>query len=202
MYVMEQAERLLQLVERKGVIRAVDLGSAGIQRVYLTRLLREGRIERFARGIYTLPGALAHEHTSLVVAAKRVPHGVICLLSALQFHGLTTQAPSQVWLALGHGQRTPKLDYPPLRAVRYGAPSLRAGVEVYWVQGVEVRVFGVAKTVADLFKYRSRVGLDVALEALKEGWEKRRLGVDELMEYARINRVKRVIRPYFEAIAA
>lgn len=199
---MEHGERLLRLVEREGVIRAADLGPAGIPRVYLTRLLREGRLERVARGVYTLPGALAHEHASLAVAAKRVPHGVVCLLSALQFHGLTTQAPGQVWLAVRHGQRTPKLEYPPLRAVRYGAQSLRAGVEVHEVEGVEVRVFGVAKTVADLFKYRGRVGLDVALEALKEGWERRRFGVDELMGYAKVDRVDRVIRPYLEAVAA
>lgn len=199
---MEQGytEQILEVAQTKGLFRPKDLEGLGIPRVYLSRMVEAGKLEHIARGVYALPGYSGN--TSLGVVAKRVPDGVICLLSALQFHELTTQYPWQVWVAVEFGSRTPKLDAANLRVVRYKRESLEAGVEVHEVEGVKVKVFGVAKTIADCFKYRSQVGLDVALEALKEGWRYKRFKVDELLSYAQINRVDKVIRPYLEAEVA
>ena len=142
------------------------------------------------------------EHHGLAIAAAAVPHGVVCLLSALQYHGIGTQLPSEVWMAIDRRARRPALRYPPLRIVRYTGAALTEGVESRRVEGREVRVYNVAKTVADCFKYRNKIGLDVALEALREGWRARRFTMDELDRYAAICRVQRVMRPYLEALTA
>jgi predicted transcriptional regulator of viral defense system len=198
----DHTRRILELTQAHGLLRTRDLDRLGIPRTYLTRLVRSGELERVGRGLYALPGSLQTEHQSLALVAKRVPAGVICLLSALAFHQLTAQSPWEVWLAVAYGSRTPKLDYPPLRVVRYKRESLEAGVETHLVEGVDIRVFNPAKTIADCFKYRRQVGLDVAIEALKEGWRARSFTVEALLEYARLNRVERVIHPYLEAVMA
>jgi predicted transcriptional regulator of viral defense system len=167
----------------------------------LTRLVAEGVIERIARGLYRMPDAPVTEHHGLVLAAAAIPQGVICLLSALQVHGIGTQLPSEVWIALDRRAWRPTVDYPPLRIVRYTGDALTAGVETRRMEGRPVKVYGPAKTVADCFKYRNKIGLDVALEALREGWRSRRFTMDELDHYAAICRVQRVIRPYLEALA-
>ena len=194
------AERLIDLVRNRGLIRPRDLAPLGIPRVALTRAVRRGQLERIGRGLYGLPGRPVSAHGALAEVARRVPKGVVCLLSALRFHGLTTQAPFEVWLAIDNKAITPKLDYPPLRIVRFSGAALTEGVEEQVVDGVAVRVTGVAKTVADCFKYRNKIGLDVALEALREAWREKRMTSDDLWRYAKVCRVANVMRPYMESL--
>ena len=194
------AERLIDLVRNQGLIRPRDLAPLGIPRVALTRAVRRGELERIGRGLYGLPGRPVSAHGALAEVARRVPKGVVCLLSALRFHGLTTQAPFEVWLAIDNKAIAPKLDYPPLRIVRFSGAALTEGVEEHVVDGVTVRVTGVAKTVADCFKYRNKIGLDVALEALRQAWREKRMTSDDLWRYAKVCRVANVMRPYMESL--
>jgi predicted transcriptional regulator of viral defense system len=157
-------------------------------------------VRRVGRGLYTLANADAGEHYSLAEACKRIPQGVVCLISALRFHGLTTQAPFEVWMAIDVKARKPKKDNLPLHIVRFSGKSLRTGIEEHAIQGVPVRVYSPAKTVADCFKYRNKIGLDVALEALRECWRERRCTMDDLWYYAKICRVANVMRPYLESL--
>jgi predicted transcriptional regulator of viral defense system len=193
-------DRVLALARRAGVLRPRDLDAEGIPREYLRRLLAEGLLERPGRGIYVAAGLKPTPNHSLAEAAKRVPHGVVCLLSALQFHELTTQAPFEVWLAIGEKARLPKVDHPPLRIVRFSGTALEQGCEQHPVEGVTVNVYTPAKTVADCFKYRNKIGMDVALEALRDCWKKRRATMDELWQAAKICRVANVMRPYMESL--
>jgi len=194
------AERLIDLVRNQGLIRPRDLAPLGIPRVSLTRAVRRGQLERIGRGLYGLPGRPVSAHGVLAEVASRVPKGVVCLLSALRFHGVTTQAPFEVWLAIENKAIAPKLDYPPLRIVRFSGAALTEGVEVHVVDGVMVRVTGVAKTVADCFKYRNKIGLDVALEALREAWREKSMTSEDLWRYAKVCRVANVMRPYLESL--
>src|SRR5579859_3136746 len=194
------ADRTLQLARELGVLRSRDLAQHGIAREYLTRLTQAGLLERTGRGLYVLPDAELTEHHSLAEVAKRVPAGIVCLLSALRFHDLTTQAPFEVWLALPPTARHPRSGSPPLRVVRFSGPALTEGVEEHVIEGVRVRVYNPAKTVADCFKYRNKIGLDVALEALRETWRARRATMDELWHYAEVCRVATVMRPYLESL--
>ena len=194
------AERLIDLARSQGLIRPRDLVPKGIPTVYLTRAVRHGQLERVGRGLYGLPGRQVSAHGSLAEVARRVPRGVVCLLSALRFHGLTTQAPFEVWLAIENKAVTPKLDYPPLRIVRFSGAAFTRGIEKHVVDGVSVRVTGVAKTVADCFKFRNKIGLDVALEALREAWHAKRMTSDDIWRHAKICRVANVMRPYLESL--
>ena len=194
-------EKLLALLDEKGVLRARDLADAGIPRMTLTRLVRCGRIVRFGRGLYSLPDADVTEHHSLAAACKRVPHGVVCLLSALRFHELTTQQPFEVWLAIGRKARKPRLDSTSLRIVRFSERALTEGVETREVEGVTVRITSPARTVADCFRYRNKIGLDVAIEALRDYRNARKWSIDDLWHAAAIARASTVIRPYLEALA-
>jgi len=197
-----QANKVLELVRKAGMLRPRDLDPLGIPRTYLSRLHKAGRLERIGRGLYVLPSADATEHRTLAEAAKRVPNGVICLLSALRFHELTTQAPFEVWIAIGEKAWRPRGEHPRLRVVRFSETALNEGVDVQKLEGVPVRVFNPAKTVADCFKYRNKIGLDVAIEALRECWKERRCKMDDLWHYADVCRVRNVMRPYLEALAA
>jgi predicted transcriptional regulator of viral defense system len=197
-----QKTRALALATERGTLTSREATRYGIHRQVLTRLVREGALEPVARGQYRLPHAPITEHHGLALVAATAPEGVVCLLSALAFHGIGTQVPSQVWLALDRRARKPALAWPPLRVVRFGGTSLTEGVEVHDVEGVQVKVYEPAKTVADLFKYRNKVGLDVALEALKEAWQEQRLDMNRLHRFAKICRVDRVMRPYLEAVLA
>jgi len=196
-----RVDEVLELVREAGVLRPRDLDRYGIPRTYLSRLCSAGQLQRIARGLYVLPGSGVTEHHSLAEVCKRVPNGVICLLSALRFHELTTQAPFEVWLAIGEKAWRPRLDYPPLRIVHFSKASLGSGVEEHQIEGVMVHVYSPAKTVADCFKYRNKIGLDVAIEALKECWRARRCTMDDLWHYADICRVQNVMRPYLESVA-
>jgi predicted transcriptional regulator of viral defense system len=191
-------EQVLALVRKMGVLRSRDVVGAGIPRVYLRRLHAAGLLDNPERGMYVLANAELTEHHSLAAACKRVPHGIVCLLSALQFHGLTTRAPFEVWLAIAVDARRPKVQSPPLRVARFSGTALTWGVEEHVIEGVPVKVCSPAKTVGDCFKYRNKIGIDVALEALRECWRKRRATMDELHQAALVCRVGRVIRPYLD----
>ncbi|MGH9380903.1 MAG: type IV toxin-antitoxin system AbiEi family antitoxin domain-containing protein [Thermoanaerobaculia bacterium] len=198
---MNTRDRALAIIEEKGLVRPKELETLGVSRALLYRLVREGLVERQARGIYTLAHhAPTAEHT-LAQVAKRVPAGVFCLLTALRFHGLTTQAPAAVWIALPEKARIPRLDYPRLRVARFSGAALTEGVESHHLEGVEVRVYSAAKTVADCFKYRNKIGIDVAVEALRDFTRRHRGGATDLARFARICRVTRVMQPYLDAIA-
>lgn len=195
------ADTLLELVRTKGLLRPCDLAPLGIPRVSLTRAVRRGQLVRVGRGLYGLAERPLSAHGSLAEVARRVPKGVVCLLSALRFHGLTTQAPFEVWLAIDNKAAVPRFNYPPLRVVRFSGAALCEGVEEHVVDGVPVRVTSVAKTVADCFKYRNKIGLDVALDALREAWDNARMSSDALWHCAKIDRVANVMRPYLESLA-
>lgn len=196
-----KVDRLLELVREKGILRARDLDAHDIPRAYLSRLAEKGLLESPSRGIYISAGAEPHEHQSLIETCTRVPGGVVCLLSALQFHDLTTEAPFEVWLAIDRKARAPTPGNPPLRIVRFSRRALTDGIEEHAVGGATVRVTDVTHTVADCFKYRTTVGLDVALEALRDSLHRKRATVDELHRAARSRRMANVIRPYLEALA-
>lgn len=187
-------------VQRRGVLRTGDLAAMGFSRSAIPRLIETGVIRREGRGLYTASRHDVTEKHSLALACKRVPKGVVCLLSALVFHGITTQNPWEVWMALDPKARKPALENPPLRVVRFSGAALDAGVEEHLVEGVAVRVYSVAKTVADLFKYRNKVGTDVAIEALREARKKKRMSMDELSRFTKVCRVTNVIRPYVESL--
>ncbi|WP_298905208.1 type IV toxin-antitoxin system AbiEi family antitoxin domain-containing protein [uncultured Nostoc sp.] len=193
-------QQVLELAHNVGAIRAKDAEAKGIHRDYLKRLEQQGLIIRSARGIYTSTLAEITESHSLVEAVKRVPHGVICLLSALSFYELTTQAPFEVWLAIPQKARAPKEDILPLRIVYMSGKALESGIEEYEIEGVRVPVYCPAKTVVDCFKFRNKIGLDVALEALRECLKERRCTIDEIWHYAKICRMQNVMRPYLESL--
>jgi predicted transcriptional regulator of viral defense system len=197
---MTQQHTALELAKRLGVLRARDAVAHGIHPEYLRRLHQRGELTRVSRGLYVLTEAAPTEHRTLIEVAQRVPKGVVCLLSALQFHGLTTQLPSEVWLALERGTRRPKERQLPLRVVFFSGPAFSCGVEEHRLEGVAVKVYTPAKTVADCFKYRHKIGLDVALEALRECWRQKRCTIDDLWRSARLCRVANVIRPYLESL--
>jgi len=193
---------VLEELGKLGVLRAKDIEACGVSREYLRRLVARGLIERVGRGLYSLPGGEVSANRSLAEASKRVPKGVVCLLSALRFHGMTTQSPFEVWMAIDVKARRPKGDGVALRIVRFSGNALSMGIQTHPVEGVQIRVYSPAKTVADCFKYRNKIGLDVALEALREGWRERRFSMDELWRLAKICRVANVMRPYLESLTS
>ena len=195
-------QSVLALARQQPLLRARDLAEHALPTIALTRLVAAGKLERVARGVYSLPRRKLSEHRSLAEASLRVPQGVVCLLSALRVHGIGTQAPFEVWLAIPQNSPTPRLDQPALRAMRMSGPALTEGIETKRIDGVDVRVFDVAKTVADCFKYRNKIGVDVAVEALRDLFGRtRRPPIDDLWRYAEVDRVQTVIRPYLEALA-
>ena len=194
------AEKAHKVLKRLGIARSRDLERAEVSRTQIRRLLKEGRIERVGRGLYGLPNAARTERHHLAEVARRVPGGVVCLLSALRFHGLTTQNPFEVWMAIDRRAWRPRVEYPPLRLVRLSGPALREGREEHDVGGVTVRVFSAAKTVADCFKFRNKIGIDVAVEALRDYRRLHPKRLDAVWRFAEINRVTRVILPYLEAV--
>lgn len=195
-------DRLLRLAGTGGLIRTRDVAAQGIHTQILNRMVEQGALERVSRGLYRVPGHPLSEHHGLALAAAVAPRGIVCLLSALSFHGLGTQLPAEVWLALDRRSRTPALSYPRLHIVRFTGDALTAGVETQEIEGRPVRVYDVAKTLADCFKYRNKIGLDVVLEALGDAWRKRKFTMQALERYADICRVRRIMQPYLEALVA
>lgn len=192
--------RLWLLAKKHRILTTREVAAAGIHRQTLTNMVREGGIERIGRGRYRLGTQPTTENHSLAIVASVAPNAVVCLLSALQFHGIGTQVPFQVWIALEGRARQPRLGHPPLRVVRFTGQAFRAGIREHLIEGQTVRVYSPAKTLADLFKYRNKVGLDVALEALREGWRARRFTLAEIDRYAKVCRVERVMRPYLQSL--
>jgi len=195
-----RTKKALTLARKMGVATAREAARQGIHSQVLTRLVRGGSLERIARGQYRLPDQPLTEHHTLAMVARAVPGGVVCLLSALSYHGVGTQIPHEVWLAVHRHARQPGLRYPPLRVVKFSGKAFSEGIETHDVEGQSVRIYSVAKTLADLFKYRNKIGLDVALEGLREAWRDRRFTMDEMDGFARICRVERVMKPYLEAL--
>lgn len=197
-----QREIALDLLETHGIMRLVELRAAGVTAATVGRMERDGAVVRLARGLYQLPDAELDAHHSLAEAAKRVPRGVICLVSALAFHGITDQLPRKVWMAIRRSDWTPKSGDLPIRVVRFSDDLLSQGVEAHVIEGVSVKVFGVAKTVADCFRHRGRIGLAVALEGLQEALRQRKATPAEIARAADAGGVATVVRPYLEALTA
>jgi predicted transcriptional regulator of viral defense system len=197
---MDSKQKILELARQRGIIRPRDVEAAGISREYLLRLYRKGDLTRVRRGLYALPDSLTSESVTLAEVAKRVPNAVVCLLSALQFHNLTTQISHRVWIAIESRKWKPEFDYPPLEVVRFSGRAFNFGVEVHEVDRVPVKVYSPAKTVADCFKFRNKIGLDAALEALRDTWRSQKATMDELWGAAKVCRVANVMRPYLEAV--
>lgn len=195
------SDRVLKMATRAGVIHAREVRSAGISHEYLRRMVFAGQLVRVGRGLYMPTIGSLSEHSSLVLCAKAVPKGVICLISALRFHGVGTQLPSETWVAIQRGDAIPRIHAPRLRVIKMSGPSFSAGQETYSVDGVRVRIYSAAKTVADCFKFRAHVGLDVALEALRESIRLKKATRDEIWRHAHHCRITNIIRPYLEALA-
>ena len=195
-------QQVLRLARTRKLLRARDVTQHGLPTIALTRLVQAGKLERVARGLYGVPGAKTSEHRSLAEVAARVPKGVVCLLSALRVHEIGTQSPFEVWIAIPQHMVTPRLDQPAIRVVRMSDAALAEGVERRTIDGVKVPIFNAARTVVDCFRFRNKIGLDVALEALRDGWSKRKFTLDDVWDHATRGRVANVMRPYIEAITA
>jgi len=198
----DHATNLAKLIRRTGVTRSRDLAVHGIPRQYLRILETRGVIRKASRGLYVSADvANVTEGHTVAEAAKAVPGGTVCLLTALRLHGLTTQVPFEVWMAIDPKAWKPKLDYPPIRIVRFSRNALSEGIEQRKIEGINVKLYSPAKTVADCFKYRNKIGLDVAIEALRDCLRQKRATMDDLWRMAGVCRVTNVMRPYMEALA-
>ena len=197
-----QRDTARDLFGEKGLVRMRDLREAGIGSETVARLVREGEITRVARGLYQLANSIPDARRSFAEASALVPRGVICLTSALQFHELTLQMPSAVWIAIDRTGWKPTVEYPPIRFVRFSSRALKEGVKRHLIDGIEVPIFEPAKTIVDCFRYRNKIGLDIALEGLREALRTKRATPDQLWEFARAARVWSVMRPYVEAMVA
>ena len=197
---MESQKKVIQYLRKRGLARARDFSLLGIQRSQLVRLMDQGILSRTSRGVYRLSDGTMNEYSHFADVAKRVPNGVISLLSALRFHEIGTQNPSSVWLAISRKSRKPRLDYPLLQLVWFSGRAFSEGIELHKIDGVDVLIYSPAKTIADCFKYRNKVGLDVCVEALKDSLAKRKVLLKDLWFYAKVCRVSSIIRPYVEAL--
>jgi predicted transcriptional regulator of viral defense system len=191
---------LPEIFKNRPVFRTRDAEGQGITRTYLLELEKRGEVERLARGIWALAGYEPSENHSLAIVGVAVPEARICLLTALRFHGLTTQNPHEIWIAVGVKDWKPKLKFPPLRVNRFSGAAWDLGLEEHRVDGVPIKVYSVAKTIVDLFRYRKKIGIDVGLEALREGWRVNRFTMDEIVPIARACRMQRIMHPYLESL--
>jgi len=193
-------QQVINIVRAQSVVRPKDLKKLGLPKDYLYLLEKEGIIERVGRGLYQWPGKDLGRYQSLAEVCKLAPKAVVALLSALNYHNITTQNPHEIWLAIDRKAWRPEISYPPIRFVTMSGKTLHSGVQEHSIDGALIKVFCPAKTVADCFKYRNKVGLDVALEALREGWSAQLFTMDELLRYAEVCRVKKVMQPYIESL--
>jgi predicted transcriptional regulator of viral defense system len=196
----QKMDKVLKYAKKRGIIRVRDAISQGIHPEYLRRLCEKGLLVKMGRGTYIPADSEMSPDIGLAQAAKRIQHGVICLLSALQFHDIGTQSPFEVWIAIDRKAAKPHIDYPPVRVVRFSGHALSEGVEEHLIEGVSVKVYNKAKTIADCFKYRNKIGLDIALEAMKDCRQRKLCTNDQLWKYAKLCRVSNVMKPYLEAI--
>lgn len=192
--------KVLELAKVRKIIRVRDLTEKGIHPEYLRRLCEKGLLTRISRGVYIPADKDISPNIGLAQLAKRIPHGIVCLLSALQYYDIGTQSPSEIWIAIDRKAAKPQIDYPPIRIVRFSGKALSKGVEKHLIEGIEVKIFSKAKTIADCFKYRNKIGLDIAMEALKDCRRRNLCTNDQLWEYAKVCRVANVMKPYLEAI--
>lgn len=196
----EITNKIIQIVKRLGIVRPRDMDKYGIHRKYIQRLYNQDILIRIGRGLYTLPNTEPSENRSIAEACKRMPSGVVCLLSALRFHSLTTQSPYEIWMAIDNKARSPKKLGIPIRIARFSGKVLTSGIEDHIIEGVPIRIYNPAKTVADCFKFRNKIGMDVALEALRDCHRSRKCTMDDLWKYAKICRVANVMKPYLESL--
>jgi len=198
---MDKTEKILKIARNKGFLRPRDLDDYGIARTYISRLVEKNLLKKVGRGLYISADTEPTTNHTIAQVCKRIPNGVVCLLSALQFHDLTTQQPYQVWIALDRKAWKPKVSDLPVNVVRFGqGPMYNEGVEHHNIEGVEVKIYNPTKTVADCFKYRNKIGLHIALEALRECRLQRKCSNDNLWYYAKICRVTNIMRPYMESM--
>jgi predicted transcriptional regulator of viral defense system len=197
---IKHSQKALNLVKEKGIVRSSEFVEEGIPRMTISRLVAGHELQQIERGLYCLPHKEFSEKEDLLVVASRVPQAIFCLFTALQIHELTTQLPRKVWIAMPVDSHLPKLDYPPLKMVKYSERSYSEGIEIRQADDVQYRVYNVAKTIADCFKHRNKIGMDVAIEVLRDAWTQHKVTADELWHYAKVCRVANVMRPYLEAI--
>lgn len=197
---ISKRQQVINFVRENSLVRPRDLKEMNLPQNYLQVLAREQIIEKLGRGLYQWPGKDLGEFQSLVEVSKLAPKAVVTLLSALNFHKMTTQNPHEIWLAIDRKDWRPVISYPPVRYVTMSSDALHEGVERHNIDNVVIQVFCPAKTVVDCFKYRNKIGLDVALEALRDGWSDRKFTMDELLKYAKICRVKKIMQPYLESL--
>lgn len=197
---IKYSQKALNLVEAKGIVRSSDFVEEGIPRMTISRLVAAHELQQIERGLYCLPQKEFSEKESLIVVASRVPQAIFCLLTALQIHELTTQLPRKIWIAMPIDSHVPKIEYPPIKMVKYTGKAYSEGIEIQQSDGINYRVYNVAKTIADCFKHRNKIGIDIAIEALKDAYGKNKVTTDELWHYAKICRVANVMRPYLETI--
>lgn len=198
---MEPQARILQIAQKKKLFRLSEAIAAGVHPEYVRRLTRLGQLTRVGRGLYALPTLKPTEHHTLAEVAKRVPKAVFCLLTALRFHGLGTQNPREVWLAVDRRAGLPRVDFTPVRTIRISGAALTDGIDAHGVEGIQVRMTSPARTVVDCFKFRNKIGLDVAVEALKDYRRLRKGTADELWRQADRLRLAKVIRPYWDGMS-
>jgi len=194
-------KQILDLARKSGAFSARDVRFLGIHSEYLRRIVAKGQVVKIGRGLYSLPNAKITENHGLVQASKAVPKGVICLLSALRFHRIGTQSPFEVWMAIDRKAAQPRVSAPKIHFMWSSGQPLLEGIAEYRIEGVSVRVYNPAKTIVDCFKYRNKIGLDVAIEAMREGLRARKCTVSDLWRYAKLCRVQEIMRPYMEAMA-
>jgi predicted transcriptional regulator of viral defense system len=198
---MSPVEKAVEIIRGQGgIIRSSRAMMEGIHPRTLHALCTEGKIEKISRGIYRIAELQPISNPDLVIVSSRIPRGVICLVSALAFHEITTQIPHEVDIALKYGAETPRVDHPPLSVHRFSGKSYQSGVEEYEIDGVTARVYSPEKTIADCFKFRNKIGLDVVIEALKLYKKRKQFKVNELMKYAKIDRMEKVMTPYIKAM--
>jgi len=198
-----KAEKLIEELRKRGVLKTEEIEQLGISREYLRKLHKQGKVDRISRGFYVLPDYEVSAMQSIAEVAKQVSEGVICLLSALRLHGFTTQNPFEVWIAIERRAWKPQINASTkIRYIRFSGDAFTEGIQTMNVDNIQVKVYSPAKTIADCFKYRNKIGLDVALEALREGWREKRFTMDELWKYAKICRVSNVMRSYLESIGS
>jgi predicted transcriptional regulator of viral defense system len=197
-----KSDRIVELAGKLGVLRPKDLAAEGIQAEYLRRVCDKGLIKKVGRGSYVLADKVVTPHLTLAVAGRAVPNGVICLRSALAFHGLAEQLTDEVYIAIERRAARPRLDYPEVKVARLGGPAFTEGVETHLIEGVEVNIYSLEKTLADLFKFRNKIGPHIAVDALRAAFLAHKVQKDKLWYFAKLCRVERVMKPYVDALAS
>lgn len=195
-----KAERVDAFTRQHTLVRPKDLKALSVSHSHLWHLTKSGKIERIGRGLYRAKDTAVSEYETLLEVSKKVPLGVLCLSSALRYHELTTENPFEIWIAIERGAWTPKMDYPPIRVVHYSKATFKFGIQIHSVAGGKLRVYSPAKTVADCFKFRSKIGMETAIQALRSCFREKKASIDDLWSAAKVCRVANVMRPYMESL--